>query len=291
MEYTLKLPKKKYKKGVDLDLRDVEDDAPVLYNDYEKRYVAFIDILGFKELIKESLRTTARKKKTVRLLVNALGRDFSAFVNGRYKLSAVGGAPDLRFYTFSDFIAISAADNSENLDALIHAAWSISEDLLSKGLLTRGGIAKGLVVHADDHKVSSRNFIFGPAFIEAYELESQVSDYPRIIFKKEVRKDYKKYHAAGQMKVASSIIVRCKDGPYGIDLFAKLQNTAESIRYLGSGDQDFRIYRRKLLEMFQANLDTPKIFKKIQWVIESFNRHVESQEGKSRYKIDLNLLL
>jgi len=47
-------------------------------------------------------------------------------------------------------------------------------DLLRQGVLTRGGITKGLLYH-------SSNIAFGPALIEAYRLESEVAVYPRVV--------------------------------------------------------------------------------------------------------------
>ena len=46
--------------------------------------------------------------------------------------------------------------------------------MMSKGILLRGGITVGQLCHKD-------NIVYGPAMVEAYELESKSAIYPRVI--------------------------------------------------------------------------------------------------------------
>ena len=50
---------------------------------------------------------------------------------------------------------------------------------LQEGILIRGAITRGELFHYGDT-------IFGPALVEAYELESKIAIYPRIIFTRDV---------------------------------------------------------------------------------------------------------
>jgi len=51
----------------------------------------------------------------------------------------------------------------------------LTTDLLTHGILSRGGVAYGPVFHEE-------RVVFGPAMIDAYDLERNVAKYPRVIF-------------------------------------------------------------------------------------------------------------
>ncbi|PDZ55088.1 hypothetical protein CON15_23105 [Bacillus cereus] len=52
----------------------------------------------------------------------------------------------------------------------------IQLEMMRKGILMRGGLAVGLLCHND-------NIVYGPAMVEAYELESKLAIYPRVVVK------------------------------------------------------------------------------------------------------------
>ena len=135
---------------------------------YEERVVAFVDILGFSSMIKESSSDIEEYEK----IKNALET-----IQNVKKISDVNGA---KVTTFSDSIVISypakAKDPLYNiLLDLIH----LQLDLLQQGILVRGGVAKGKVRHVQE-------MVFGPAMVSAYALESKYAVYPRIIVEKDL---------------------------------------------------------------------------------------------------------
>ena len=139
---------------------------------YKERYVAFIDILGFKHMVKESLMSNECFDKIVdgmdifwtEKVSNDLDADFVASLrNGR------------RITSFSDSIVISY--DAKAVDAgyfLLSDLAYITLKLLDRKIMIRGGAAFGKLVH--DEK-----YCFGPAMNAAYYLESSVAVYPRIV--------------------------------------------------------------------------------------------------------------
>jgi hypothetical protein len=75
---------------------------------------------------------------------------------------------------FSDLVVFSARRADDGLLAVVHIVAYLAADLMLKGILCRGAIATGQLHHRGD-------VIFGPALIEAYDIERQLALYPRIV--------------------------------------------------------------------------------------------------------------
>jgi hypothetical protein len=124
---------------------------------YSQRYIAFIDILGFRQLVQRS----TSEKFLVKTIVNAL--------SGLNNSTGI-----IRSISFSDSIIMSAPETQHGLRVLLMYAGNLQRDFLLEGILTRGSIVLGPVYHED-------TIAFGPAVVEAYELEQHVAIYPRIV--------------------------------------------------------------------------------------------------------------
>lgn len=132
---------------------------------YEKRAVAFIDILGFRDLVRRG------RESEILSTMNSIPKKISFFAEG--DLADL----DFKVSSFSDSVVASARFIAKNhVPAVVVALYAgeLSLALMQKGILTRGAIAVGMLHHQDPN-------IFGPALIDAYELESNVAQYPRII--------------------------------------------------------------------------------------------------------------
>ncbi|WP_454875679.1 hypothetical protein [Pseudomonas farris] len=132
---------------------------------FDPRIVAFVDILGFESLVQKLENDPALHEK----LNYALRRI------KHLKVSSLEGntaQSDLEISVFSDSIAISAP--KANYHGVIWTAIHLQSDLLTLGILTRGGISCGKTVHEDD-------ILYGEGMINAYKLESRAAIYPRIL--------------------------------------------------------------------------------------------------------------
>lgn len=134
---------------------------------YEKRAVLFLDILGFKDLIKRNCED---------LVIHSLS--LTKEIQGRYPFD---NSQTMQISAFSDCIAISVKTDTtkSNVVQLIHYANHLWWRLFARGVLSRGGIAVGDLYHQD-------GIIFGPALNNAYELENSIAIYPRIVLSEEV---------------------------------------------------------------------------------------------------------
>jgi hypothetical protein len=144
-------------------------------NAYEQRVVAYADILGWGDACKDLSKYP--KLRTAAQAIADHARNFSLKTKESLK-GAVGVPPtfveqhsSVEFSFFSDNFAISVPPGrAESLFTIL--AWA-SNNLLLAGFLVRGGITMGDLYH-------DPNVIFGPALIEAVELEKEAI-YPRLL--------------------------------------------------------------------------------------------------------------
>jgi hypothetical protein len=136
---------------------------------YEQRVVAFVDILGFKEIIQRS----KSNPELVSQIFSALDIRKDSYAEAFAKeinLKQNADFFDDRFHSFSDCIVMSVSTRMEDIGLLIYSVFKICRTLLNLGFISRGGIAMGDLYHRDDSdselkKQRSPSMIFGPAFI------------------------------------------------------------------------------------------------------------------------------
>jgi hypothetical protein len=144
---------------------------------FKERFVAFVDILGFRDIVRrmqsehalfvtarDALKTIEEQSKRIeeyRLLCNRPRTGHRA---------SFLSPTDLEMTAFSDCYLISDTSAWQ----LLAAVQALGSNLLAQGILTRGAIVSGLAYHKG-------RVAFGPAVIEAYELECHVAKYPRIL--------------------------------------------------------------------------------------------------------------
>ena len=137
---------------------------------YTQYYVAFLDILGFKNLV-NSPDYSCEEIMNIYDVVQYRYETFfanDADINGNIKMKIMSDSVCL--YIRTDF--------PDSLFYLIAYCTAFQCDLFgTKGLLLRGGITSGAMYAKDD-------VIFGPALTEAYLLEEKNAKVPRIIIRK-----------------------------------------------------------------------------------------------------------
>lgn len=139
---------------------------------YTKYYVAFLDILGFKNLISGPNSTCQSILKIYREL------DVMQKV---YFGDEYGETQDVKMKVMSDSICLYIeADKPNALDSLLSFCIVFQYDLLvlPQHIFVRGGIAFGDMFIEND-------IVFGPALTQAYLLEERNAKVPRIIILKE----------------------------------------------------------------------------------------------------------
>ena len=146
--------------------------------DNSKQFCIFIDILGFKNKMKnfEDALTYYKRffaafdafdrmhNSTVKEISNALNQNFSQDNSS----SSIGNI------TFSDSIIFYSTD----WKALLFRAANVMSFLLSSGFLFRGGVGYGK--HYSDIQ-PRHTYIVSEGLVQAVEIESKISIYPRIV--------------------------------------------------------------------------------------------------------------
>jgi hypothetical protein len=145
---------------------------------YTERFVSFIDIIGFEEIINKTI--SHPPEISIENIISALAIPDPA-QEGKLIIGNVGDISKSghKITQFSDSIVISTEPTKAGLLHLIDHIERIAFSLLKMGFLCRGGISKGLHYHKG-------NIVFGPAFLDAYDLEKHKATWPRIILSKEV---------------------------------------------------------------------------------------------------------
>ncbi len=141
---------------------------------YEKRIVAFLDILGFSTMIEDSkVDTTLRAR--IKNAMEIIYRVKEEYSNEKGYEQATG----VRVTTFSDSIVISyPANKQDGLFLLLISIIHLQLELGALGIMIRGGIAVGDIYH-------DGRMVFGPAMNEAYKLENKKAVYPRVVITKD----------------------------------------------------------------------------------------------------------
>ena len=265
---------------------------------YENRIVAFLDILGFKKIIHESesdhsklekiytslefLKTWEKPKEwnldLIEIEENAQKKGIKAF--------------DIKMNSsctcFSDSIVVSikveGKEINEAFSTLITNLSLIGVKLISEGILLRGGITIGNLIHHDN------GIIMGQALIDAYELENKYSKYPRIILSDKLieklnyplirKSDRYPYH---------QYIDRFEDGCVGFHQMIYFQ-VLQSWRNLEESEikKELKKIKQQIIAGLDSSFETPSVYYKYLWLKNQYINLIILTDGLKEKFRDLN---
>jgi hypothetical protein len=235
---------------------------------YEERYCAFIDILGFTELI-SNIRRGHIRFEAVRDVLNRIHEPLN--------FDAAGSA-DFRATTISDAIALSTSLSAAGLASLVDMVSSLALGALELGYFTRGALCRGLLYHDKDT-------VFGEALIAAYQLESSIARYPRIMVTKQVYDD-----ALGSNVTTyfQTHLTQADDGPYFVDV---LEEIRIGLKVIDAGVLErtitdpklasFSRMREQIERQVAETVDNPDHFEKAQWFARYWNTAFPQAEKRT----------
>lgn len=207
-------------------------------NKYDNRIVVFIDILGFSNIIKSTVGDKKSKKtaddnfNNIKSALSDVQKKIGDFLKKNEEKS-------LRLSQFSDSIVISINEDSNIIVEIVKLLREIQISLLyNKDILIRGGVVKGLLVHSDQ-------YLFGPAMINAYLLESKCAFSPRIIVMPDVKKKFDQVIKENDVEKVK-ILRKDNDGTFYVDYFSYTDGELESI--------NAEDYFRKLCLILKKNI-------------------------------------
>lgn len=128
---------------------------------FEDKFIAFIDVLGFKNLVERAEAGDGITIQQLAEIQNKLGSP-----KNREQLSKCGPiiCPqsafrskdlDLRLTQMSDSSLLSTEVSPAGVINLVHLCWSMVVDLLYMGLLCRGYITRGSILHTEERFIGS----------------------------------------------------------------------------------------------------------------------------------------
>jgi len=255
---------------------------------YEKRFVAYMDILGFKSLIEKTKENEEN--------YNQVNKALSTIADIRHDnyagaLSEYGIHKEITI--FSDSVIISYAANVSFGGALSHILTDlvhICMELLIHDMYFRGGVTYGDLTH-------NKNICFGPAMNRAYEIETTIAKNPRILIDREAVKQgilNPAIHNSCDMEWESlqELLQQDRAGQFWLDVLRQC-NEVDEYDYL-----HLLHTMKRNLQAHLTSISIPKVRKKYLWLARYYNRNLsritrKTQKGramKSELQIHKSLL-
>jgi hypothetical protein len=170
---------------------------------YEDRAIAFIDILGFTELIRSN--QVSKIIGTLRLIRSHVKR-----------IENLKRTP-VQTSTFSDTVVLSVKRDDEGIPYVLYLTAALVGELFLRGIFCRGAITSGQLHHRG-------NSIFGQALIDAYQIESRLAVYPRIIITESLAEDFvilrNKQLSQSRQRCLEDYFRKDFDNLYHLDVFS-----------------------------------------------------------------------
>lgn len=232
---------------------------------YEERYFAFIDVLGFSNIVKRSA--------TDRVVVAQIFDALTSISDSAEKARRAG--LEIEATSFSDNVVLSSPVSRKSLLGMFEIIGNLSADLLSKSMLFRGAIVKGKAVH-------NSAVVFGPALVDAYRLETSTSFHPRIMLSDPVFEDVSTYGGQrGGAEFKYWISSGSLDVPH-LNPFAFWEGDESSSAKILSLVHLQNVVAAGLI----GNYNIPAVAEKYKWLARKFNEFVK----RSRYASEVDLI-
>jgi hypothetical protein len=237
---------------------------------YKNRVIVFIDILGFREQVKQ---TTSDSEQFINL------RDTLNYIS---ELKAYNDKSEKELgreiTVFSDSIVISyPSEMPGSVFWLLLDVVHIQLDMMQKGILMRGGITVGELCHND-------NIVYGPAMVEAYDLETKVAIYPRVVISEKVfetAKQYPQNSPEEDMEWIDGLRKQDWDGQWYVDFLRQHQEVEYEYDYFTA----LHTIKALILGEIAKNQSKPSVRMKYQWLKNYYNEAVKG------FKEDLGLYI
>lgn len=243
---------------------EVTMDKPTDY--YDERFVAFIDILGFSDVINKTTDSFAEYKKIKKVLDEIVG----IWKDNYYgDVARYGVFRDVT--VFSDSIVISYPLKNSIGGGLFHILVDLVHlciHFLAKDIFIRGGVAYGKVYH--DERIC-----FGPAMISAYKLENEMAIFPRIIvdglaLKKGIQFPGIANTPEMEGEYIANLLMRDNDSLLYLDYLSQVQEFNDIYSY-----KEFIIRVKEYLEKHLSLNYSIKVRQKYLWFANYYNESVK----------------
>jgi hypothetical protein len=240
---------------------------------YEDRIVCLIDILGFSERVRGTVRSDGGDDQgDISAVVAALRH-----IRETLDVEKPEERPGMMVTQFSDSVVISFDARKESgVFYALNGILLVQIGLVMKGFLCRGAITRGKLIHSNE-------LLMGPAFLQVYELETKAAIYPRVILDESIITAGEAAAAAhhrpdDERRGIESIVSKDSDGMYYVDYVAKAQ--AE----MDDPDLDLPSYLCTLTRIAQSGQTTAPLHVAIKymWLLERLRPEIRAVKDRAR---------
>jgi hypothetical protein len=268
---------------------------PVIVPAYQQRVTAFVDILGFTQLIASTEKERSVFEHVFLSLRDVLGTkpnwddpnvreelwqtNKNEFTKAGRQLSREEHEKMLEMlksrdqaFAFSDNLVRSSPADWPGVVSVTFSMALLALHLLVRGVFVRGGIAVGSLHH-------DNSMVFGPALVEAYRLQQELARFPRIVLSPAVAGlmlGDPPYEKDPDIHLKDLILVDLPEGiPY---LHFLSKHAVTSAGLVGArGAEVVSTIRRQLIGKLHLYREwPPSIQEKLRWFVRYFNGTVDS---------------
>ena len=237
---------------------------------YCESYVAFIDLLGFSNII---IKATHEKNfSEITSLIKKMN-----FLKS--SIESTYGGEKVKCKLLSDSFIISSARNKSGLVNAFIMSQMLYANLISKGYLVRGGLDLGFYYQDGDA-------VIGTALINAYRLKSSVAKMPRLIIGQNVKNDIsgilvKSHNLHDRVEEDDDGEVILKPFHWISEYIQRLHNMSFlKLSYEEADRYKDAVYIRNMLIEKLNKAENQSQLEKVAWLVRRFNRDcIDSTAG------------
>lgn len=146
--------------------------------EYQEKFIAYIDILGFKKLVEDSENGIGMTLPELMELLKCLGTPDDVLKFKKFgpttcpASSCINRDLDFKLNQVSDCVVVSSEISPAGVINLVSHCWGAVLKLLQKGIMCRGYITKGKIYHTETQPI-------GSGYNEAVSKEKTVKAFER----------------------------------------------------------------------------------------------------------------
>jgi len=146
--------------------------------EFKEKFIAFVDVLGFKAMVEAAENGTGRSLPEIREILSELGTEKDKQHFEKYGPTTCPHSRclqrnlDFQLTQVSDCVVASAEVSPAGLINLVHHCWGAAITLLSKGVMVRGYITRGKIHH-------DGSTFMGTGYHEAFQREAGVAAFKK----------------------------------------------------------------------------------------------------------------
>lgn len=246
---------------------------------YEERYVAYLDIMGYGELVKRNAEPE-RAKARIEELRKAIKKQF--------EIKNVMSLPDTAVRVLSDTVLVSCAANHEGCFNIILQTMNVVGGFACSNYWVRGAITRGW--HYDDGSV-----LFSPAMVEAYQTGEKEAFYPRVLIAGQVVLDSRNMGLSEQVDSASQPFWEARRDTLRHSI-SRDQDGREFLNYLHLADPErsctmrdaeayLRLHRDHIASSQREYAQDERVAAKYGWLASYHNRFCEEHGIPDEYLV------